>query len=88
MTEIPEDLFGKILRQLRTENDLSVDGLSTLAGLPHEYISMLETSTLQPSLQDLILIAEGLGIEAIDIIDLLMAHIKAQRKSNDVNKPL
>lgn len=64
----PEEAFGCVLRQLRTEKGLSQERLALDGGLDRTFISLLERGLRQPSLTTLLQLSNVLGIKASEII--------------------
>lgn len=55
--------FAKVLIELRKESGLSQEKLANKARLERAYISRLERSLVQPSLNTLIKISDGLDVQ-------------------------
>lgn len=64
----PEEAFGVILRELRTDKGLSQERLALDSGLDRTFISLLERGLRQPSLTTLLQLAKILGVTASEII--------------------
>jgi transcriptional regulator with XRE-family HTH domain len=60
--------FGKALKRLRKERNLSQEKLAGLSGLDRSYISILERNLKLPSLYTILALASGLGIKASEFI--------------------
>lgn len=63
-----EKVFGKTLKQIRTERRLSQEKLAELCELDRTYISLLERGLRQPTLSTLFKLLEALEIEPDDFI--------------------
>lgn len=63
-----EDLFGKVVRQLRIQKGLSQEKLADLCGLDRTYISLIERGLRQPTLKTIFSIANSLQITPSDLI--------------------
>ena len=68
--------FGRVLRKLRLQRDLSQEELALRAGLDRAYPSLLESGRRQPTLTVLIALAKALDItpeallrKAVDELD-------------------
>lgn len=60
--------FGKRLRELRSERELSQEKLGELAGLDRTYVSSAEAGRRNVSLKTIYKLAEALGVEAKDLL--------------------
>lgn len=60
--------FGRRLRELRLERDLSQEKLGELAGLDRTYVSSAEAGRRNVSLKTICKLAEALGIEAEELL--------------------
>lgn len=60
----PEQAFGIILKELRTNVGLSQEKLAFACGLDRTFISMLERGKRQPSLTSILILAKALSIPA------------------------
>jgi len=63
-----EELFGIIVRQLRTQKGLSQEKLADLCELDRTYISLIERGLRQPTLKTIFRIAFSLGISPSELI--------------------
>jgi transcriptional regulator with XRE-family HTH domain len=52
--------FGRVLRELREQADLSQEQLATMAGLHRTYISILERGKRSPTLDTIAVLARAL----------------------------
>ena len=73
-------IFGKVLRELRIEANLTQEQLGLEADLRRTFISLLELGHQQPTLTTLIKLANALNIPAHKII-LKFETIYFQKKS-------
>ncbi|MCM3693222.1 helix-turn-helix domain-containing protein [Neobacillus niacini] len=60
--------FGKALKRLRKERDLSQEKLADLSGLDRSYISILERNLKLPSLYTILALATGLDIKPSEVM--------------------
>jgi len=67
--------FGKVLRKLRIEAELTQEQLGFEADLRRAYVSILELGQQQPSLTTIFKIANALSIPAGKLIDLVEREI-------------
>lgn len=70
-----DTLFGKTLKKLRTERDISQEEFAANVGLHRTYISQLERGLKSPSLRTLEKICDELNISLVQ----LMEHIESAR---------
>jgi transcriptional regulator with XRE-family HTH domain len=70
-----EEIFGVVLRQLRTRKGLSQESLALEGGLDRTYISLLERGLRQPSLTTILILAKVLDIKASEIISEVEAKL-------------
>lgn len=61
--------FGAVVRKLRTEQKLTLEGLAERTGLTPPYLSTIETDKRDPSISTLRAIAQGLGVSASDLLE-------------------
>ena len=58
----PEQAFGEVLRELRTERGLSQEAFAELCRISRPHVSRLETGKNSPSLSMLFQICRSLGV--------------------------
>jgi transcriptional regulator with XRE-family HTH domain len=63
-----EQIFGEVLRELRSRSGMTQETIALDAGLDRTYISMLERGLHQPSLAVLFALSRTLGIRASEIV--------------------
>jgi len=66
----PEEAFGIVLKQLRSDSGFSQEQLAHSCDLDRTFISMLERGQRQPSLASILTIAGSLKIPAYKLIQL------------------
>jgi transcriptional regulator with XRE-family HTH domain len=64
----PEELFGKVLRELRKQRGLSQEVLAFESGYHPTYIGQLERGKKNPSLRAIISLASVLGVLPSELI--------------------
>ncbi len=64
-----EQVFGRVLKELRKEKNVSQEKLAELSNLDRTFISLLERGLRQPSLSTLFKISKSLNIPASKIIE-------------------
>ena len=78
-----EELFGKVLQQLRKEKGLSQEMLGFESGYHRTYISLLERGKKSPSLKTIFQLAKALNVEPSDLMDRMQklgAHISRKNQ--------
>lgn len=63
-----EYAFGRVLRQLRMEKNLSQQDLATESGLGRPFISLLERGLRRPSLSTIFLLARPLKVTPAELV--------------------
>ncbi len=63
-----EELFGEVLKDLRTSKGYSQEHLAELAGLDRTYVSLLERGHRQPTISTVFSLAKALNIAPSKII--------------------
>lgn len=64
-------IFGQVLKNLRKKQKLSQEELAFRSNLDRTYISMLERSINQPTLNSLFAIATALDLKASEFIKIV-----------------
>lgn len=72
-------IFGKVLRQLRREMRLSQEELGFESEISRTYISLLELGQRSPTLDSLIKISAGLRMDPSDFLIFLAKEIRAPK---------
>lgn len=75
MEASPKTVFGRVLRRVRREHDLSQEALAATAGLARNHVSELERARRDPSLATLVQLADALGMTMAE----LMARFDEER---------
>ena len=79
MLSVKNDLkavFGTILRELRTNKELTQQQLADYAGIDRAYISELERGILMPSIETVFKIADVLKVKPQQIIEKVYDQFK------------
>jgi len=63
------EVFGKVLRELREENQLSQEKLAEYCELDRTYISLLERGLRQPTITTIFKLAKALNISPSTLIE-------------------
>jgi transcriptional regulator with XRE-family HTH domain len=72
-----EELFGKLLQQLRKEKGLSQEELGFESGYHRTYISLLERGKKSPSLKTIFQLAKTLNVPPSEIIKGIQRKIQS-----------
>ena len=67
----PRVLFGKRLRELRLERELSQEKLAEMADLHRNYVGVLERGIQSASLDAICKLASALRVRPADLLDTL-----------------
>jgi len=67
----PRILFGKRLRELRLERELSQEKLAEMADLHRNYVGVLERGVQSASLDAICKLAAALRVKPADLLDTL-----------------
>ncbi|HMJ02307.1 MAG TPA: helix-turn-helix transcriptional regulator [Conexibacter sp.] len=74
------DVFGRVLRRIRRERDLSQEALARAAGLAPNHVSELERAKRDPRLTTLVQLADALGMP---VGELLAAFDRQREQLSD-----
>lgn len=75
--------FGNAVREIRTQRAMSQEALADRCGLDRTYISGIERGERNPSLTNILKIADALGVRAAEIhdrADAILAATKGSKK--------
>jgi DNA-binding XRE family transcriptional regulator len=67
----PRIIFGKRVRELRLQQDLSQEKLAELAGLHRNYVGVIERGQQNISLVNIVKLAHGLNVRPAKLMDTL-----------------
>jgi transcriptional regulator with XRE-family HTH domain len=70
MEPSPETAFGRVLRRVRRERDLSQEALADKAGLARNHVSEIERARRDPRLTTLVHLADALGMDLGELLAL------------------
>ena len=73
--------FGKVLRRLRLEAQMTQEALGLEAGLQRKYISSLELGEYQPTLETVFKLSTAMNIKPGKFVSLVEAEISAESRS-------
>jgi len=71
------EVFGKVLRELRTTKGISQEKLAEYCDLDRTYISLLERGLRQPTITTLFKIAKALEIKASELVKVIEKELPA-----------
>ena len=74
-----ENAFATVLKDLRTEKNISQENLAFLSGLDRTYISLLERGKRQPTLKSLFSISKALDITLVEFTTALEEKINENK---------
>lgn len=83
MAQSTNQQFGKVIRSLRKSKGFTQDELARLADLDRSYISLLERGLRSPTLDTMIAMCNGLGIELSDLFAVLESTFSAKANVSD-----
>jgi transcriptional regulator with XRE-family HTH domain len=75
MEPSPKSVFGRVLRRIRRERDLSQEALADRAGLARNHVSELERARRDPGLATIVQLADALNMG----VGELMARFDEER---------
>lgn len=71
-------IFGKVLKELRNERNLSQEKLGFKSGYHRTYISLIERGNRAPTLKTIFNLATALNISATEMIKRVQQNIEKQ----------
>jgi transcriptional regulator with XRE-family HTH domain len=71
------EVFGKVLRELRTERGISQEKLAEYCDLDRTYISLLERGLRQPTITTVFKIAKAIKIKPSELIGIVEKQVPA-----------
>lgn len=72
----PEVAFGKVLRSLRLEREMTQEALGFEADLQRHYISLLERGSSSPTLKSVFRLSAALGVSPDRLVSLVIAEMR------------
>ena len=70
------EIFGKVLREMRDENQISQEKLAEYCDLDRTYISLLERGLRQPTITTIFKLAKALDITPSQLIAKVEQQVK------------
>jgi transcriptional regulator with XRE-family HTH domain len=74
--------FGRAVRKLRLEKDLSQEELGYVSSLHRNYIGSVERGELNASLTSIINLADGLGVKPSELLALAEREQASERRKS------
>lgn len=81
-TQPEGEIFGRRLRELRLERNLTQDALAQIVATSKPFISDLERGVKVPSLTMILRLAKALACRAYDLVEVFDQSGRAQKRSN------
>lgn len=80
-----QEIMGKVIRRERQERCMTIKGLGEKAGLSEIYVGEIERGQKYPSAKVLESIAQGLGLDIADLLELVAEEIRGERMPETTN---
>lgn len=64
----PEEIFGKIIKEIRNQQGISQEELSDRTGLDRSYLSQIENGKKSPSLSTILRISRALNLKTSELL--------------------
>ena len=74
-----QEIMGRVIRRERQERQLTIKELGEKAGLSEIYVGEIERGQKYPSSKVLESIAEALGLDIADLLELMADEIRSER---------
>ena len=75
----PEKAFGRVLKLVRKERNISQVQLSEIAGVDRSYVSILERGLQSPTLGILYALAEALEVQPFEMVRRMQEFLPARK---------
>lgn len=76
-------IFGKVLRRLRSDMQLTQEGLGFDSEISRTYVSLLELGQRSPTLDSLLKVSFGLKMELSDLLIILAEEFRHEKMKNE-----
>ena len=73
-----EEAFGEVLKELRTERNISQENLAFESDLDRTFISLLERGLRQPSLMTILDVSKALKIHPNELFSRVTSKLKIE----------
>jgi transcriptional regulator with XRE-family HTH domain len=73
-------VFGRTVRRIRRQRDLSQQALAGAAGLAEKHVSEIERANREPKLTTILKLAKGLDMPPGELIAEVAAELQAPRR--------
>ena len=80
-----QEIMGRVIRRERQERRMTIKELGEKAGLSEIYVGEIERGQKYPSSRVLESIAEALGMDIADLLELVAEEIRYEREPQQVN---
>jgi transcriptional regulator with XRE-family HTH domain len=77
----PAIAFGRVIRELRNQHNISQEKLALISDLDRTFISLLERGLRQPSLKSILRLSESLNIRPGDLVERVVEKLTQKDKS-------
>lgn len=71
-------VFGRTIRRMRRERDLSQHALAGAAGLAEKHVSEIERANREPKLTTILKLAKGLDVPPGELVAEVAAQLRAE----------
>jgi transcriptional regulator with XRE-family HTH domain len=61
--------FGRAIRALREEREISQEDMAIMAGMDRSYVGGIERGERNPSLKNVLALTDALGVSTVDLFD-------------------
>jgi transcriptional regulator with XRE-family HTH domain len=77
----PAIAFGRVIRELRNQHNISQEKLALISDMDRTFISLLERGLRQPSLKSILRLSESLNIRPGDLVERVVEKLTQKDKS-------
>lgn len=76
------EIFGIIIKKIRTQKDLSQEKLAEKSGLDRTFISLIETGKRNPTLTTILKISRALNITPAELLEQFETRCNAEHQNH------
>src|SRR5947209_5378007 len=80
-----QEIMGRVIRRERQERQMTIKELGEKAGLSEIYVGEIERGQKYPSAKVLESIAEALGLDIAELLEMVAEEIRHEREPQTVN---